>query len=162
MHKDIMHILNFMLFMQQDSIHTIRGKVTSRKRHCNHKFPYKIIHIECLLYSRPSLIWTPLSKMTVRMTEYPDKWVTFCLYNPNDVYTPYKWIIRINDVRISEASLYWIFFCKWVHGYMHPLSICLNFFYWQFVYLQKYDLIYTNIKIIQIARSTIIITHIYI
>ena len=51
---------------------------------------------------------TSVPKSIVRITEYPDKWVTLSIYNHdwNSNLCPDKWIIRISGVLISEASLY--------------------------------------------------------
>ena len=54
---------------------------------------------------------TSVSKQTVRITEYPDKWGTFSIYNFDWFQNlhPDKWIIWISRVRISEASLYTVY-----------------------------------------------------
>ena len=61
---------------------------------------------------------TSVPKLTLPLTEYSGKWVTFFIYVhiwfPN--ICPDKWIILISGVRISEASLYlhiFIYFCSY-------------------------------------------------
>ena len=51
---------------------------------------------------------TFIPQSTVRITEYPDTWVTFSIYNHNwfPNMCPDKWIFWISEFRTSEASLY--------------------------------------------------------
>ena len=79
---------------------------------------------------------TSVQRLTVRITEFPDKWVTFCWR----IWIGSQTSVRISEVRKSEVRLSeaWLYVCNCYYVHHRPIDVIIkNFELWTIVQLNK-------------------------